>query len=150
MRGLEDAHAQFLEWNAQTWMRPAHLLGLLCIEERRQVFAVSLLKELGYERQVAASLRMGAAVAGGAMQRAQGEAQAAAALIQAVFDGMDDVDKRLHEEFLKHLQSGAFLKMLKLHGFCCDAGNIKAAFKDELLTLATLPMGEEAAARRSS
>ena len=140
--GLKAAHDQFLVWNAQTWMRPVHLLGLLCIEERRQEFAVSLLKELGYERQVGAALRMASAVGGGPRQRAQDEAQAGAALIQAVFNGMDAIDMRLNDEFLKHKQSGAFLKMLKLHGICDAAGKIKAAFLNELLTLASLPRGD--------
>ena len=123
-------------------MRPVHLLGLLCIEERRQEFAVSLLKELGYEREVGASLRMASAVGSGPRQRAQGEAQAGAALIQAVFNGMDAIDRRLNDEFLKHQQSGAFLEMLKLHGICDAAGKIKAAFLNELLTLASLARGD--------
>ena len=103
---------------------------------------VSLLKELGYEREVGASLRMASAVGSGPRQRAQGEAQAGAALIQAVFNGMDAIDRRLNDEFLKHQQSGAFLEMLKLHGICDAAGKIKAAFLNELLTLASLARGD--------
>ena len=44
---LEKAQEKHLKWNGSTWTRPHHLLGVLCSEERRQVFASHMLYHLG-------------------------------------------------------------------------------------------------------
>ena len=45
---LEAAQESHLKWNARTWMRPRFLLGTLCLEERREVFATKLLDLMGH------------------------------------------------------------------------------------------------------
>ena len=40
---LQAAQAAHIKWNGTTWTRPRHLLGLLCAEERRILFARALL-----------------------------------------------------------------------------------------------------------
>ena len=44
---LTAAQAAHLKWNGSTWTRARHLLGLLCIEERRCHFARALLNVMG-------------------------------------------------------------------------------------------------------
>ena len=47
--GLQAAVAKFNKWNYKRWTRPRHLLGLLCIEERRQRIAFLLVAKLGFQ-----------------------------------------------------------------------------------------------------
>ena len=56
---LQEAEASHLTWNATTWTRPRHLLGLLCAEDRRHWMAAELLKVLGAEQQLRARLPAG-------------------------------------------------------------------------------------------
>ena len=44
---LEAAEALHLKWNAQMWTRPRFLFGVLCLEERRSMFATKLIELLG-------------------------------------------------------------------------------------------------------
>jgi hypothetical protein len=44
---LEAAEALHLKWNARMWTRPRFLFGVLCLEERRCMFATKLLELLG-------------------------------------------------------------------------------------------------------
>jgi hypothetical protein len=53
---LEAAEASHLKWNAQTWLRPRFLLGVLCLEERREMFATELLQLLGHGARLDAAL----------------------------------------------------------------------------------------------
>jgi hypothetical protein len=71
---LEAAQAAHLKWNGTTWTRAHHLLGVLCLEERRQWFASELLVLLQAEgllddALVSAAL-VGAARDNGALPRA--------------------------------------------------------------------------------
>ena len=53
---LEHAEAAHLKWNGTTWTRARHLLGTLCLEERRQMFASELLVLLGHGAELDAAL----------------------------------------------------------------------------------------------
>lgn len=53
---LEAAEASHLKWNASTWTRPRFLLGILCLEERREAFATRLVELLGYGDELCAAL----------------------------------------------------------------------------------------------
>ena len=53
---LAHAEAAHLKWNGTTWTRARHLLGTLCLEERRQMFASELLKLLGHGAELDAAL----------------------------------------------------------------------------------------------
>ena len=45
---LEAAEEKHLKWNGATWTKARHLLGVLCLEERREWFAAELLSLLGH------------------------------------------------------------------------------------------------------
>ena len=45
---LKAAEAKHLKWNGSTWTKARHLLGVLCLEERRKWFASELLSLLGH------------------------------------------------------------------------------------------------------
>ena len=49
----EEAH---LKWNSTKWTRAHHLLGTLCLEERREMFASELLVLLGHGPELDAAL----------------------------------------------------------------------------------------------
>ena len=46
---LKEAESLHDKWNSTTWTRPRHLLGFLCLEERRIPFARALLRMMGKE-----------------------------------------------------------------------------------------------------
>ena len=56
LEALEAAENLHLKWNARTWTRPRFLFGVLCLEERRQMFATKLLEHLGYGGRLDAAL----------------------------------------------------------------------------------------------
>ena len=56
---LQEAEASHFTWNATTWTRARHLLGVLCAEDRRQWMAAELLKVIGAEQQLRAKLPTG-------------------------------------------------------------------------------------------
>jgi len=45
---LKAAEEKHLKWNGSTWTKARHLLGVLCLEERRKWFAPELLSLLGH------------------------------------------------------------------------------------------------------
>ena len=111
-RGLEKAEAKFLEWNYSTWMRPPHLFGLLCNEERRRQFAGELLRLLGHGAQ--ADRELAAATVG---QR-PGEGISSLSDLEECWD---DADRLLLEKLKEHYESGALVKLMQLHGMMVGA-----------------------------
>ena len=71
---LEAAQAAHLKWNGTTWTRAHHLLGVLCLEERRRWFASELLVLLQAEglldNALVSAALVGAARDDGALPRA--------------------------------------------------------------------------------
>jgi len=53
---LEAAEEKHITWNGTTWTRARHLLGVLCLEERRDWFACDLLRLLGHRVNVTVAL----------------------------------------------------------------------------------------------
>ena len=105
---LKEAEASHLKWNAQTWTRPRHLLGLLTDAKRGQWVAAHLLKILGKE----GALQPAAATS--THQRSAGAAPAS----RVAKPSGDAVDLMLVQLFaLRSAPAGELVKELALWGF---------------------------------
>ena len=137
VKGLEAAKRVYNKWNNTTWVRPRHLLGLLCIEERRQVCAFKLLVLFGHGLE----MRRTFGVVGAAAGRRGTREEVAAAGMKAIADRLaaDPVLRALQLRIDAQLQNGNMLREMRLHGWLGEGGELKIPIKRELLLLATSP-----------
>ena len=135
--GLQAAVAKFNKWNNKRWTRPRHLLGLLCIEERRQLSAFLLVAKFGDAEQMnRAFARVGAAA---------GERGTPSQLAQRGIAAMgnraksDAVGAVLRQWVLKALQRGTMEAFMRKHEMLDGNGKLAAALQWELILLAVTP-----------
>ena len=103
---LEAAQAAHLKWNGSTWTRAHHLLGVLCLEERRRWFAAELLVLLKAEAVLDEALVSAALV--GAAARGEAPPPRAADLRAAPRDAVDRVLlEHVHARARRHAACGA-------------------------------------------
>ena len=128
-RGLQGAEEVLQEWNRSTWMRPLHLFGLLCQEDRRRFFALKLMQLLGCGAEVEEEYeRLLPGSASGAQKVRELQAKA------------DMVDKVLEERLEAHHGSGDLTRVMKVHGLQLPSGALHPGIKMELLFLARAPV----------
>ena len=135
--GLQAAVAKFNKWNYKRWTRPRHLLGLLCIEERRQRIAFLLVAKLGDgEKMSRAFARVGAA----AGERGT-PSQLARRGMMALTDRTksDAVGVVLDRWVRKALECGTMEAFLRKHEMLDCNRRLAAALQGELILLAVTP-----------
>ena len=117
-RGLQGAEEVLQEWNRSTWMRPLHLFGLLCQEDRRRFFALKLLQLLGCGAEVEEEYeRLLPGSASGAQKVRELQAKA------------DMVDKVLEERLEAHHGSGDLTRVMKVRLRPMSRWSSERAFK---------------------
>jgi hypothetical protein len=118
---LEAAAAKHDKWNGTTWTRPRHLLGLLCIEQRRAAFASELLELMGEGDALEVARKTAAAIALGA------------GLSPPPAKPTDAISRLLHEKLRVCHADGTL-------GHELDTSGLRSlAVVHELLLLATVP-----------
>ena len=135
--GLKAALAKFNKWNNANWARPRHLLGLLCIEERRQMTAFLLLVQLGCAQEVRRAFGLIGAAAG---ERGTPE-EIEQRLMKEVAERVkaDKVSSELRDRMRVALDSGKMKRFLQKHGVVNSMGQLVDTFKKELILLAATP-----------
>ena len=123
---LEAAQAAHLKWNGATWTRAHHLLGVLCLEERRRWLAAELLLLLGAESTLDDAL-----VSVALLGCAHGEPPPSAAELRPA--PRDAVDRVLLEHVRARASDGSLLAVLQQWGL--DEGHALS----ELALLAAAP-----------
>ena len=113
---LQEAEASHYTWNASTWMKPRHLLGVLCAEDRRAWCAAELLRALGSEQQL--------------LEKLGGRARPTPS---------DTVDRLLLNRLQARVADGTLAAEMQVWGLQ------RPTAKQELLTLAVEPAGDTAA-----
>lgn len=145
---LLAAEQKHQKWNGTTWTRARHLLGMLCLEERRGVFATELLILMGEEEKLDAALARQAAAAAAAEQLPSTTQQPAAAPDSGCTSPAppappavrpkpaDAVDRHLVARLHACHADGSLARELKLWGLSA------AVITSELALLATVPQGD--------
>ena len=142
--GIEAAEAVLKEWNGKNWMQAAHLVGALCIEERRRFVAFKILALRGYGEEAARALGIAYAAAGKGGRNASENELQQLAMIEMI-EQRDDVDEAL-QDALGELEADdeKVTQFFDDHGMLDKKGNFLCAVERELLLLLTLPSQDTA------
>ena len=141
---LDEAEKMHLKWNKAKWQRPLHLFGTLCLEERRQRFALLVLVSFGEEERAAAAIRSANALAGRRGRRRGAAEETAQETLQPLYDDKDAVDEALEGAYIQSSPDG-MREMLELHGFATRTNgrfSLVPCVLKELLLLVSMPPRE--------
>ena len=111
-KGLLAAQAAFDKWNHVTWMRPVHILGMLCFEKHRKIVAFAILRTLGYEKE-----------AQEAIEKFEDNMRDLGEDVPGLPE-QGDVGVVLIDALNEYMANGELSDMLQRHGFLGDDGRL--------------------------